>query len=79
MVPQELQGVIAGREFVWWYNGHPEYKDFPVDLTSSDTAIILGQVRPPHASNDRNTLFLAEKRKEKRKKRKKRRRKEMVR
>ena len=41
---QDLQGVIAGREFVWWYNGHPDYKDFQVDLTSSDTAIILGQV-----------------------------------
>ncbi|CAI5461031.1 unnamed protein product [Closterium sp. Yama58-4] len=43
-VPGEhLRGVFSAREFVWWYNGHPDYANLPVDLTSTDTAVVVGQ------------------------------------
>ncbi|CAI7780841.1 unnamed protein product, partial [Closterium sp. NIES-53] len=43
-VPGEhLRGVFSAREFVWWYNGHPDYANLPVDLTSTDTAVVIGQ------------------------------------
>lgn len=41
---QELVGVHAAREFVWWYNGHPDQVNLQPDLQSSDTAVVLGQV-----------------------------------
>lgn len=41
---QDLLGVHAAREFVWWYNGHPDQANLQPDLQSSDTAVILGQV-----------------------------------
>ncbi|XP_019088636.1 PREDICTED: NADPH:adrenodoxin oxidoreductase, mitochondrial isoform X2 [Camelina sativa] len=40
---QTLSGIYSAREFVWWYNGHPDYSSLKPDLTSSDTAVILGQ------------------------------------
>ncbi|KAL2482493.1 NADPH:adrenodoxin oxidoreductase [Forsythia ovata] len=40
---EELGGVYAAREFVWWYNGHPDCRNLAPDLTSTDTAVILGQ------------------------------------
>lgn len=43
-IPGEtLPGVLSAREFVWWYNGHPDCVNLAVDLQSSDTAVILGQ------------------------------------
>lgn len=41
---QELSGVHSAREFVWWYNGHPDFSKLKPDLKSTDTAIVLGQV-----------------------------------
>lgn len=41
---QDLAGIYAAREFVWWYNGHPDCRNLAPDLKSSDTAVILGQV-----------------------------------
>lgn len=40
---EDLAGIHSAREFVWWYNGHPDYRHFAPDLKSSDTAVILGQ------------------------------------
>ncbi|XP_047960003.1 NADPH:adrenodoxin oxidoreductase, mitochondrial isoform X1 [Salvia hispanica] len=40
---EELAGIYAAREFVWWYNGHPDCRNLAPDLKSSDTAVILGQ------------------------------------
>ncbi|KZV46272.1 NADPH:adrenodoxin oxidoreductase, mitochondrial-like [Dorcoceras hygrometricum] len=40
---EELSGIHAAREFVWWYNGHPDCRNLAPDLKSSDTAVILGQ------------------------------------
>ncbi|XP_077228730.1 pyridine nucleotide-disulfide oxidoreductase family protein [Tasmannia lanceolata] len=40
---EELAGIYSAREFVWWYNGHPDYRNLSPDLKSTDTAIILGQ------------------------------------
>ncbi|KAL2924565.1 NADPH:adrenodoxin oxidoreductase mitochondrial, partial [Bienertia sinuspersici] len=43
-VPGEnLEGIYSAREFVWWYNGHPDCKNLAPDLQSTDTAVILGQ------------------------------------
>ncbi|KAG6429882.1 hypothetical protein SASPL_107937 [Salvia splendens] len=41
---EELAGIYAAREFVWWYNGHPDCRNLAPDLKSSDTAVILGQL-----------------------------------
>ncbi|GJZ46393.1 NADPH:adrenodoxin oxidoreductase, mitochondrial isoform X1 [Tanacetum coccineum] len=40
---EELKGVHFAREFVWWYNGHPDFSKFTPDLKSIDMAIVLGQ------------------------------------
>lgn len=40
---ENLAGIHSAREFVWWYNGHPDCRYFPVDLQSTDTAVVLGQ------------------------------------
>ncbi|KAK9268812.1 hypothetical protein L1049_000576 [Liquidambar formosana] len=40
---EDLAGIHSAREFVWWYNGHPDCKDLALDLKSTDTAVILGQ------------------------------------
>ncbi|XP_057421030.1 NADPH:adrenodoxin oxidoreductase, mitochondrial [Lotus japonicus] len=43
-VPGEnLKGILSAREFVWWYNGHPDGRNLNPDLKSSDTAVVLGQ------------------------------------
>ncbi|KAJ0986078.1 hypothetical protein J5N97_004434 [Dioscorea zingiberensis] len=40
---EDLGGVYSAREFVWWYNGHPDCKAMPLDLKNTDTAVVLGQ------------------------------------
>ncbi|KAL0421813.1 UNVERIFIED_CONTAM: NADPH:adrenodoxin oxidoreductase, mitochondrial [Sesamum latifolium] len=40
---EELAGIYAAREFVWWYNGHPDCRNLDPDLKSTDTAVIFGQ------------------------------------
>ncbi|CAK9207381.1 unnamed protein product [Sphagnum troendelagicum] len=40
---EDLAGVHSAREFVWWYNGHPDAANLQVDLKSTDTVVILGQ------------------------------------
>ncbi|KAF5956035.1 hypothetical protein HYC85_008891 [Camellia sinensis] len=40
---EDLAGIHSAREFVWWYNGHPDCKYLAPDLKSTDTAVILGQ------------------------------------
>ncbi|KAG6527924.1 hypothetical protein ZIOFF_010059 [Zingiber officinale] len=39
----DLMGIHSAREFVWWYNGHPDYHNMTPDLKSTDTAVVLGQ------------------------------------
>ncbi|KAK9767287.1 NADPH-adrenodoxin reductase [Basidiobolus ranarum] len=36
-------GVHSARAFVGWYNGHPDHKQIDLDLTSTDTAMVIGQ------------------------------------
>ena len=38
---ESLANVISSAEFVFWYNGHPDYKDVEVDLSGS-RAIVIG-------------------------------------
>ncbi|KAI4351210.1 hypothetical protein L6164_005588 [Bauhinia variegata] len=40
---ENLKGVHSAREFVWWYNGHPDCQNLDPDLKNSNTAVILGQ------------------------------------
>ncbi|XP_059432232.1 NADPH:adrenodoxin oxidoreductase, mitochondrial [Corylus avellana] len=40
---EDLIGIHSAREFVWWYNGHPDFKNLDPDLKNTDTAVILGQ------------------------------------
>ncbi|GMQ09691.1 hypothetical protein CsSME_00052972 [Camellia sinensis var. sinensis] len=40
---EDLAGIHSAREFVWWYNGHPDCKYLTPDLKGTDTAVILGQ------------------------------------
>lgn len=43
-IPGEgLAGILSAREFVWWYNGHPDCTHLAPDLKNTDTAVILGQ------------------------------------
>jgi NADPH-dependent glutamate synthase beta subunit-like oxidoreductase len=38
---EDLRGVFSAREFVWWYNGHPEYRTLPIDLAKVQAHVIL--------------------------------------
>ncbi|KAH9300849.1 hypothetical protein KI387_012432 [Taxus chinensis] len=40
---ENLDGILSAREFVWWYNGHPDCTNLSVDLQSTDTAVVIGQ------------------------------------
>lgn len=44
-VPGEstLQGIYSAREFVGWYNGHPDCAGLAPDLTRGDEAVVIGQ------------------------------------
>lgn len=37
--PVALQGVYAAREFVGWYNGHPEFRGLAPEMSSAKTAV----------------------------------------
>ena len=39
---EELRGNFSAREFVGWYNGHPDYQDYEFDL-SCENVVIIGQ------------------------------------
>ncbi|XP_013416107.1 NADPH:adrenodoxin oxidoreductase, mitochondrial-like [Lingula anatina] len=39
---ENLKGVYSAREFVAWYNGHPDHVDLPVNL-DGQTALVFGQ------------------------------------
>ncbi|CAL5353115.1 unnamed protein product [Camellia sinensis] len=39
---EDLAGIHSAKEFVWWYNGHPDCQYLAPDLKSTDTAVILG-------------------------------------
>lgn len=38
-----LRGIYSARDFVGWYNGLPEHADLAPDLSTGDTAVIIGQ------------------------------------
>ena len=44
MALQDLKGIHSAREFVWWYNGHPDICDLSPDLKNTQSAVVLGQV-----------------------------------
>ena len=39
----DCRGIYSARDFVGWYNGLPEHADLEPDLTTGDTAVIIGQ------------------------------------
>ncbi|KAG0303744.1 NADPH-adrenodoxin reductase [Dissophora globulifera] len=40
---QTLKGVMAARSFVGFYNGLPSEQDLEIDLSQSETAVVIGQ------------------------------------
>ncbi|TDH71916.1 uncharacterized protein CCR75_003439 [Bremia lactucae] len=40
---ENLRGVMSARSFVYWYNGHPAFRDVNIDLTQTETVVIFGQ------------------------------------
>ena len=38
---EDLHNSFSARSFVGWYNGHPDYRDLPVDL-SCERAVVVG-------------------------------------
>lgn len=43
-IMKDLLGIHSAREFVWWYNGHPDGRNLKPDLKNTDSAVVLGQV-----------------------------------
>ncbi|MBT6177994.1 MAG: FAD-dependent oxidoreductase [Deltaproteobacteria bacterium] len=37
---EELEGSVSAREFVAWYNGHPDYRDWKVDLSHKAVVVV---------------------------------------
>ena len=37
---EDLKGSHPATEFVAWYNGHPDYRDFPFDLSQERAAVV---------------------------------------
>jgi hypothetical protein len=42
MPGEDAAGVFAAREFVWWYNGHPDARDLPVSLADVESVAVCG-------------------------------------
>ncbi|MBE2220763.1 MAG: FAD-dependent oxidoreductase [Anaerolineae bacterium] len=42
---EDLAGSLPATEFVAWYNGHPDYRDYEVDLSHENVAVVgIGNV-----------------------------------
>lgn len=42
---EDLEGSLPATEFVAWYNGHPDYRDYEVDLSHENVAVVgIGNV-----------------------------------
>jgi len=42
---EDLEGSLPATEFVAWYNGHPDYRDYEVDLSYENVAVVgIGNV-----------------------------------
>ena len=39
---QGSRGVFSARQFVWWYNGHPDCATLPVDLSRVESVAVCG-------------------------------------
>lgn len=39
---EDSKGVYAAREFVWWYNGHPDQQHLPIDLSKVESVAVCG-------------------------------------
>ncbi|WVZ76894.1 hypothetical protein U9M48_024815 [Paspalum notatum var. saurae] len=40
---EDLKRIHSAREFVWWYNGHPDMCDLSPDFRNTESAVVLGQ------------------------------------
>eukprot|EP00041_Stephanoeca_diplocostata_P018070 m.375036 g.375036 ORF g.375036 m.375036 type:complete len:529 (-) comp20911_c0_seq5:103-1689(-) len=41
-VSNSLRGVHSAREFVGWYNGHPDFRALAPEISSAKTAVVIG-------------------------------------
>ncbi|KAK9802025.1 hypothetical protein WJX73_003027 [Symbiochloris irregularis] len=39
---EDLHGVYSARQFVWWYNAHPDHRNLPIDLSKIRRVAIFG-------------------------------------
>jgi ferredoxin--NADP+ reductase len=39
---EDLEGCVSATEFVFWYNGHPDYRDCKFDLANSTRVAVVG-------------------------------------
>ena len=39
---EELRGSYSATDFVGWYNAHPDYTDLKFDLTTAESAVVVG-------------------------------------
>ncbi|MBP6805382.1 MAG: FAD-dependent oxidoreductase, partial [Chloroflexi bacterium] len=37
---EDLQGSLPATDFVAWYNGHPDFRDYDVDLSQESVAVV---------------------------------------
>jgi len=37
---EDLEGSLPATEFVAWYNGHPDYRDYDIDLSHENVAVV---------------------------------------
>lgn len=43
IVGEDTYGVESARNFVGWYNGHPDFRNLQLPLDDTDTAVVVGQ------------------------------------
>uniref|UniRef100_A0A803L738 ARM repeat superfamily protein n=1 Tax=Chenopodium quinoa TaxID=63459 RepID=A0A803L738_CHEQI len=54
---EDLKGIYSAREFVWWYNGHPDCRNLAPGLQNTDRAVILGQLKYGNDDEFKNSLL----------------------
>lgn len=42
---QDAQGVMSAREFVWWYNAHPDAAQLKVDLSKVGARVFKSRAK----------------------------------
>ena len=49
---EDLEGSLPATEFVAWYNGHPDYRDYQVDLSHENVAVVGIGAKDEHSTEE---------------------------